>query len=355
MPTIFDQEPKGSDNSVKPAQEAKRIIIQAYAGGTISLVREHRDLRPHLSVAGEVSFDQLFQTGIPAVAGDKREQIKLQEILLRAAITIAGLRTFGGGISRVGELLKPQDMEVKPGEVYVPNLENLELNVPLQAELSRRQLMFNYRERWIERWGFDHQPYLTPGTKVAMSLLVAPGMDEHKFNEAEKELGKENKGYFPTITLQDEALKKHIVRLYGMYSLPMVIGSRTIYKAILCSLEHHHLIEELAQPTLRRTVDISSLLPEVSQVETDRQPMDYSPRGLAARMQTPNWQDAYQSRAPYRQAIQRLSAGTTSEVVPVEGEDLSMIIRSLARAAGDIGQRVKISRTDHGSVFISLE
>ncbi len=217
---VQHQQVSEAKDAAKAARRASRarVLVRARPNGTKFV---------YTGGVG-ISMPRLFAETCTQLTVAASEQDALQQVLGQAAISIIGLEQRGGGITRQGELLKPQDLKLRAGETYVPSLRDLELSDELKAELAQRQVMLKYRDKWVEQWGFDPKKYLPKGSKAASMILVTPGMIPQAAREAQRRLGRDGEFYSPWTKLEEEAYQNLIRGLFTAHDLPLLVSPQAI-------------------------------------------------------------------------------------------------------------------------------
>ena len=77
--------------------------------------------------------------------------------------------------------------------------------------------------------------------------------------------------------------------------------------------------------------------------------------GIEARNRLATRNRGYIARAPFREALSKLSADQQIEVTPDEGESLRKLKLNLARAAKEVNRNAHYGETAEGSLIVWLE
>jgi len=229
-----DEARKKQEQAEKAAREKAKKQTKAIAG---SYTREMKGGRRflHTSNVG-IDLEQLFAAAANTVTQDESEVERLRSIFHEASVIIGGLETNGGGMSRKGDVLRPQGINLAPGEVYLPNLIDLNLPTELQDYLARVQIMLKYDYAWIKDFGWDPKQYKPKGSKIATFFLVAPNFDYETVGNSPPERNGDqvrwDEGRPALYVLESETYETYIKNLFKRNELPLIVSPRSLILSI---------------------------------------------------------------------------------------------------------------------------
>lgn len=182
---------------------------------------------------GPIGIEQLAQASMRVAQSDAEvEGVKF--VLSSAARVIVGFRKNGGGITKSGDLLIPQHIREASPEGYVPKLSDLELSAALVSHLNRKHVVGNYRDTWMDQYGFDPKEYL-PKRSKDIAILAKPNYNRREAYEQIRDgvgrsVDADGDWRFGIVYL-DKAFRQMTQKLFIAKNLPQLVSAAGVVRA----------------------------------------------------------------------------------------------------------------------------